>query len=46
MKTFYTFLSILCFTLFLNAQQANNDFANQMNTIFQHLEKNRVPHGI
>ena len=37
---------MLCCTVFLNAQQANTDFANQMNTIFQHLEKNRVPHGI
>ncbi|SHE75458.1 hypothetical protein SAMN05444278_10544 [Psychroflexus salarius] len=46
MKTIYTLLSILCCTLFLNAQQANTDFANQMNTIFQHLDKNRVPHGI
>jgi hypothetical protein len=37
---------MLCCTVFLYAQQANTDFANQMNTIFQYLEKNRVPHGI
>ncbi|MBL87758.1 MAG: hypothetical protein CMO82_14030 [Winogradskyella sp.] len=28
------------------SQSANTDFANQMNSIFQHLDKNRVPHGI
>ena len=28
------------------SQTANTDFANQMNNIFQHLDKNRVPHGI
>ena len=28
------------------SQTANTDFANQMNSIFQQLDKNRVPHGI
>ena len=46
MKTIHTLLFILCCTISLNAQQANTDFANQMNSIFQHLDKNRVPHGI
>ncbi len=39
------FLSFLN-SIVLNAQQANTDFANQMNTIFQNLDKNPVPHGI
>ena len=44
-------LKVLLFLSFFNsisldAQQANTDFANQMNTVFQNLDKNRVPHGI
>lgn len=41
------FLLVLMFSgIKMNSQNANTDFANQMNTIFQHLDKNRVPHGI
>ncbi|TXD81046.1 hypothetical protein ESY86_19485 [Subsaximicrobium wynnwilliamsii] len=44
-------LKVVLIVLFFNsitldAQQANTDFANQMNTIFQNLDKNRLPHGI
>lgn len=46
MKTIYALLFTFCFVIITNAQQANTDFANQMNSIFQHLDKNRVPHGI
>jgi hypothetical protein len=41
---------LLLFLIFgstqIYSQTANTDFSNQMNTIFQHLDKNRVPHGI
>ncbi|TXD81049.1 hypothetical protein ESY86_19465 [Subsaximicrobium wynnwilliamsii] len=43
-------LKVLLFVLFfnsivLNAQQANTDFANQINTVFQNFDKNRLAHG-
>ncbi len=41
------FLPILIFgSLQMYSQTANTDFANQINTIFQNLDKNLVPHGI
>lgn len=39
-------LAILVHTFSLHAQQPSTGYANQVNAIFQHLEKNRVPHGI
>ncbi|TXD86722.1 hypothetical protein ESY86_19475 [Subsaximicrobium wynnwilliamsii] len=49
------FTSRLCYRLFLPilifgslqmySQTANTDFANQINTVFQNFDKNRLAHG-
>ena len=43
-RLFLIVLMLICVKMY--SQNANTDFANQMNTIFQHLDKYRVPHGI
>jgi hypothetical protein len=52
MKSFFSkYFFVLCFNvLFISntvyCQSVNNTFATEIDNIFQHLDKNRVPHGI